>query len=252
MTKRVIALFLVCILAIPILLVPVAATSTTVTVDSSQWDFIKSIQSTLYSLTYDYVKLINSGVSGIYGLVTNIWQNLPGYFDDITDALDSLDTNVSSYTTKLWDKLVDIKYDTNDIINLLKINISDLLTSIDNTCGYIYETLVNNFLEIFQNIEIKIDSLISGGDQKADSEDFKTDVDNANDELDEAGKVIDSATLPTIEDDFDADISDNIESGARYFSLLKRFFSRSGIPGTVLLMSFTLSTVSYVFFGKRG
>lgn len=252
MTKRVIALFLVCILAIPILAVPVAATSTTVTVDSSQWDFIKSIQSTLYSLTYDYVKLINSGVSGIYGLVTNIWHNLPGYFDDITDALDSLDTNVSSYTTKLWNKLVDIKYDTHDIINLLKINISDLLTSIDNTCGYIYETLVNNFLEIFQNIEIKIDSLISGGDQKTDSDDFKTDVDNAKSDLDEAGEVIDSATLPTIEDDFDSDISDNIDNASKYFTLLKRFLRATNYPGIILLMSFTLSTVSYVFFGKRG
>lgn len=246
MTKRVIALFLVCILAIPVLIVPVSATTSGMTdYESGVIGYLSTIYQKLY-----YIEA---------GQVT-----IKGYLKSIDEALDTLDSSVSAYFTSLGESLgnsidnvatqlvfiydllydeifqylVDIYYDCEELVIAVRDSIQYAVISIDNKISSVVE---------------KLDSLVSGGNSNiSDSEDFKSDVNDADNELEEAGKVIDSATLPTISEDFDSDISDNIETANRYFTLIKSIFSGSSLLGTILLMSFTLSTVSYVFFGKRG
>lgn len=265
MTKRVISLFLVCILAIPIFAVPVSASSsTTVTVDTDQWSDVKDLLDSLNDLKTYYLYYIKANVSEIQGYTYRILNSLPIQVTRIVDSLDSLDSSVSGYFTSLGESLgnsiddvatqlvfiydllydeiyqylVDIYYDCEELVIAVRDSIQYAVISIDNKITSVVE---------------KLDSLVSGGNSNiSDSEDFKSDVNDADNELEEAGKVIDSATLPTISEDFDSDISDNIVKANRYFTLIKNLFSGSSLLGTILLMSFTLSTVSYVFFGKRG
>lgn len=246
MTKRLLALVLVCVLAIPILAVPVSATTTEFT------EYESSVVGYLFDI-YDRIKNgVEAAITSVNGNVLQVIRDMKNYYNGIKGKLETLDTNISGYFDSFYDKLYVHFVDRDRLLIQIRENTYDLLTSIDNTVGHIYESIVNSVLTVLQDIEWKMDSLISGGDQKADSDDFKSDVDDAKTELDEAGDVIDSATLPTIEDNFDASINITISNGSNYFSLLKHLFRGDFYVGQILLMSFTLSTVAYVFFGKRG
>lgn len=258
MTKRVIALFLVCILAIPILIVPVSATTSDLT------EYESAALGWLADLYYLIKNNVGAGITSVNGNLLTLIRNIQSYYNGLKSALETLDTNVSGYfdtldanLTSYFDNVVvnigDVVDGLNDIYSLLVSDIYGKISEISTDVGHIYETLVNSFLEIFQNIEYKIDSLISGGSQnQTDSEDFKTDVDDADTKLDEAGDIIDSATLPTIDEDFDNNVGTIITNGSKYLAILKGLFRADMFVGQVLLMSFMLSTVSYVFFGKRG
>lgn len=266
MTKRLLALFLVCILAIPILVVPASATG------YYTGDYDYSIYQYLVRLTDVFVKGMSDTLDSIDGWCDTLWQEIRNQrvWQEVTlgSALDTINNNIIAFNSNvdLW-----IEAQTELLVGWLEVidtnitgfvevffvfwedwtdKIADFKTTVELWFSEVWSTVndfKNNALEYLRQ-------LVNGSpEQEQNANDFGEIADDQFDEFFDNKEVIDDWTRPDYESDFDPSvegITDGMDIG-EYTSALYVFFDISAYLTTILFMAFSFSVISFVVFGKR-
>lgn len=234
MTKRIISLVLVCILAIPILAVPASASQVT----GTQFD-----QFTV----------------GLGNLLNDIEYN-------ILDALGDIETYcyyIYNYLNDwIYTKLADIETAVNNAGEAC----TQMLTRLINTLAYHFENLQTWISEqttallaplnsMKEGIEELVEGLIYGSEVgQSGVGTVESEVNEQTGQYDDAQEVIQEATRPDVED-VDVNITGKFTVDTRYNNVLLTMFANTSNPRTpvfyVYFFALTLSLVSYGIFGKR-
>lgn len=277
MTKRILSLFLVCILAIPIVAVPVSASS----YDDGTWDEV------------DYLR-------GIFQRIVTIGEMLRETFDKWLDwmpairdqlalwesgmhsAFSALGTNISSYLTDLGDHIGDALAAHGNAVVAAVNEVRDKCITIANVIGTNFTNFAQNLLQMWQgfhddmktkwnsyqtaietrlqnlhdevykqfvSIRDKLSELINGnaiGQENANQ--FQEDSQNQQDEI---GEMVDILDEPIIDE---GEFDDFMEEwwGTRMDASYSSFFSAIAnelVLLTPLLASSVFAVIGFLLFG---
>lgn len=267
MTKRLLALFLVCILAIPILVVPASATG----YYTGEYDY--SIYQYLVRLTDVFIKGISDTLDSIDGWCDTLWQEIRNQriWQETTlgSALDTINNNLIAINTNidLW-----ISAQTEEISSWLEAqyNLFDgFVTEVffgfwedwADTIADFKSTVESWFISVltevndFKNNALEyLRQLVNGSpEREQDAEDFSDAVSTESTEFQENMDAIEDWTHPDYEADFDPSV-DEITGGedtTLYTDALGYILGETSIFPVLLFMAFSFSTISFVVFGKR-
>lgn len=269
MTKRLLALFLVCILAIPILIIPASAYEIDgITYDSygsyleqciidslndirvSFSDKLDDISISLENIHDGITLTLEATLEHISGLVNGLWGDVVRIYDWITDtlynALDTINDNIGALGTNIS---LYFKAQTETLSDWLE----NILDSVNGTWNA-FLVWWEDWGERIDSIREKLDTLINGSDDNAQkSEDFENQVSTESTEFQENLDDIQEWTNPDYESDFDPSV-EGITGGTDiglYTDGLGTLFEIQPIFPLFLFMAFSFSAISFVVFGKR-
>lgn len=267
MTKRLLALFLVCILAIPILVVPASATG----YYTGEYDY--SIYQYLVRLTDVFIKGISDTLDSIDGWCDTLWQEIRNQriWQETTlgSALDTINNNLISFNSNvdLW-----IEAQTEAISSWLEAHYnqfdafvtegffafwedwSDKIADFKLSVETWFSSVVSEVADFKSNALEYLRQLVNGSpEREQDAEDFSDAVSTESTEFQENMDAIEDWTHPDYEADFDPSV-DEITGGediSLYTDGLALITSGSMIFPVLLFMAFSFSVISFVVFGKR-
>ena len=252
MTKRILALVLVCILAIPIFAVPASATG----YYTGEYDY--GIYQYLIRLTDVFIKSIDNTLDSIDGWCDTLWQEI---------------RNSSTWMQiTLWSALDTINSNLIALDNNVTLWLEGILTSLIDLFDGIYQHL-DGWVEVFFSwwdafeiwmtdlwTEINtfrldavyyLQSLLFGSPEEEQASDqFEDQASTEVTEFEENMDILDEWTKPDYESDFDPSV-DAITDGeniADYTDMLGAVIAEFT---PVLFMSFAFSLIAFVVFGKR-
>lgn len=260
MTKRLLALFLVCILAIPILAVPASATSNGVT--GTQFDqFTLGLGNLLNSIEENILDAIDTAIGNTYTINENLrlwFEGQGGYLYkiylravDTVAYLDSIDENVLESSIFL-----------NNIQILFERFTGNLQTWITTQTTEITTTFTDVVTALQKRLDSWLGQIVGYLDEiRFGNQNNQSDVDNLGDEIEqqetqfqENMEVVTDVTKPTYEN---IDVSpDGVMPGgfndetSDYFLWLN-ILATDTVIYNIFFMAMMMSLVSFVVFGKR-
>lgn len=256
MTKRLIALFLVCILAIPIFVVPASATSTQeVTLSDADIGFFD-----------DWYSYIDEGIGVCADYLSQLLYQVKSF---VTVTVPAWTAKFNEFVTQEFEQ--GLHDELGEWLGTMGADMRDGLLVIGTACVDIYEYLVN---VIFESIALIEETLIdfaqlvdewfegcydylgliykslNGTDEdKAAADDFQNQIATESTEMQEALDQIQQATIPDYEG-IDTDFENYTADSNRYSAIIKAVFASSSIK-SVFVLAFTFAMLTYIFFGKR-
>lgn len=248
MTKRILALVLVCILAIPILVVPASATTT----DNSE--------AYLERLVEYFTEKANTGTGMTPEWLRDFSSTMGTYFNRlqtaVTEAINDFNTDFDQFVLGLGNLLNSIEANLLERLDSIKTGIVDIYQAITTTLFSFLNEIslrVGNILTEVGSIGDKLNEIINGDEtQQEEADDFQNQIATENTEMEEAVDQIEQATIPDYEG-IDTDFNDILSFGSvqlRFINAIKAIF-QSELLKTVFVLAFTLALLSYCFFGKR-
>lgn len=277
MTKRILALFLVCILAIPILVVPASAATTQDVVDAiydvGDWidDGLTSLWSAVNKLG-DYLDEIDVTVLNIEEylekwnteIFDSFWFRLETFFEafwygwqgdtfSITGIIPTINAGYSTITGQLgliytWcGNFADsVTIWLNDIYD----NMDYWWSEVGENISYWVERTSRGVEDVGQTIANYFEKLLNGdpdyNPQRPDEE-IRDDKDN----VDDAQDILDSVTYPDY-NDIDIDLDSQLPGTSQgYLTDFFGAFFASQYIYIVFFLAFSFALVSFVIFGKR-
>lgn len=277
MTKRIIALVLVCILAIPIMVVPASAT-TLEDIYNNQDYWFNQLGGWLGTMGSDFnywFQTIRNEIVDVYNLMLEQHDSLGEWLGtlgaDILDSLSYESTQISDLHTALKDWF-DYLYITMTTqygymidafqyeFDQFRINLNNHMDYLNNRLNTLFSALHDHITFWFGKLEAwftnqtssivnAIDRLLNADSGAAD--DFQNQTSTDATEFDENMDIIQDVTRPTIED-IELDVDKEIPDGeiTKVGELLGIFLKNQYIY-IVFFVAFTFSLVSYGIFGKR-
>lgn len=261
MTKRIISLFLVCILAIPIVAVPAYATNVSTSDDEAYHNKVLeyfAAWTNTWLNTNDYLGEIAAYCHAFYAKL----DSMLSYFNTWnSDIFENFWAKMAAWLLVFWNGDEDLGVTgILPTINQGFSTVSGVLGTLDSTVNKLLSgiqgqinTLLNAYLGPIRNyvstIPSKIDSLIDviRGDT-SQSDDFKDKTDDITNGMEDMPEV----TYPDFEQ-VDTDISSLLPVSPT--SSIQSFFGLFFDSGTYLYfvwtLVFTFSLMSFVLFGKR-
>lgn len=276
MTKRLISLFLVCILAIPILAVPAYATNVT-TGDSEFQNSVLTYLHDIYYALYDIWHGSTDSVSAIFAYCQLTYKKVLGIFEHIdtwnTDIFENFWAKMAAWLLVFWNGDEDLGVTgILPTINQGFSTVSGVLGTLDATVSKFQSTVVgwfqrweqyymvqitsnvasirSTFLTFVDSITERFDELLSyfRVDSKP-SEDFKDKTDDITNGMETMPEV----TYPDFEE-IDTDFTgiytgNSIQILADFFC--QYFSGNSTYLYYLMTLVFTFALMSFVLFGKR-
>lgn len=269
MTKRLLALVLVCILAIPIFAVPASATMVNgdygnFESHSDYWEWDNHIN--IYNITNLLGILIDDVMTDLIGAVEDVsyWVQentnrvMIAFTDYVLEPLGAINSNIVAFASNV--KLY-FEAQTAEVSSWLEAQFnlfdgfvdevffpfwedwsSTVENYLTNNVGWLYEIAVNTKL------------LLNGSyNQNQEAEDFENQVSTESTEFQENMEAIDEWTHPDYESEFDPSVNEITggEDIGEYTYILGEIFNSTYLPPTLLFMAFSFSAISFVVFGKR-
>lgn len=241
MTKRILSLFLVCILAIPIMILPTYA---------SGWDAGDSATLEEIEADTDYIPIM-----------WDVWQ-------DFFDSWDGMFANIEYYTSHIkadlrlfyeeWDEwedelLAHITTSFNDFHTNLTIIWSTVHNDLLDKLGLWFDSVSSKFDNVITALQNGFNSLILGSDEQKDlSDQFGDDINKQETIVDEYEDILNTA--PTIAiDDIDGmlggfDIQASLSPD--YLEFIKTVMDIE-IFWFLFMLIIPIATVGLILFGKR-
>ena len=256
MTKRLLALLLMCILAIPILAVSASATTVVEDVYSEEiYNNILGISDDVYSIE-EYMRFI---YNRYFELTLSGWtQNVNSWYNTVVERLNSIYLTLNGIDAVIKEECGKIVLKIGDFITSVGNHFDSLKSRISSEFEYLTDNLATWFDKQTSAIVSAIDSVIHGNAEKQpDVDDLGDEVDQQETQFQENMDVIQEATRPNYENldlSIDAIIDPYGYMGGydyEYGYALGRMVNNSLTIYTILFMSVMLSLVSFVIFGKR-
>lgn len=241
MTKRIIALFLVCILAVPLIALPASATG-------AYDEDILDVNTEIWQILDNW----NRNLGGVGSTLSVMWQILEQLDIMVEEKLSEISSNITLYLDDVEDYLASIWTDIQDLTSSIPSWISAQTSAINDKLSTLQDNVVGTIADFINMVESKFDALLDGtSEDQTSADDLNQSQDDALTDYDDAMTDIQEATRPVIED-IDLDLSGYIPSAGvgTYGAVFKVLFSNSYIYA-VFFCALTLSLVSYGIFGKR-
>lgn len=241
MTKRILALVLVCILAIPIMAVPASASQVTGT-------------------QFDQFAL------GLGNLLNEIEGNILYYLEElcylIVDVIDAISIDIYNAIYELWDYLVQIDSTLDYYMQRLWATLSSLAADIGSYIQSQTTTIVNKITHAVATICQPLNQLVEYVRQLwSGNQGLKPDIDAVGDEIADDEEeyqdnmdIVQDATRPVFDDvyiGYEGLVGGSGVEATIYGEMLALLFEQGGYFYQILFVAFTLSMVSFVVFGKR-
>lgn len=266
MTKRIIALFLVCILAVPLLALPASATGA---YDEGIYDGVYATWETLHEFYFSFVDWQTTVTDWFGSFSTDleaaiaqleivdkslgkIKSLLDLNFPDIVDYLAS----IATYVQDLYLDLDGWITEQTDLINSqlveLQTNVVTVISDLINLVEVKFTSLQSWISDQTEAITGKLDNIFTGTeDDQAIVDSDKTYQDEVLKDYSDSMAEITDATRPVIED-IELDVSGKIpENGVLSYAQVLYPLLRNTYIYAVFFCAFTFAMVSYGIFGKR-
>lgn len=250
MTKRLIVLVLVCILAIPIFAVPTSA----VTVDGITYDSYGTyLEQVTFNVLEDVYNLLIAMDENIDGWFDTIWQEIRNsrvwQESTLFNALDTINSNLVAFNSNvdLW-----IEAQTEVIVDIWEASYDQFDAFVDEVFFGFWEDWSTTINDFKANTLEYLRQLVNGSiEREAEANEFAEQTATEATEFDENMEIIDEWTEPDYETGFDPSV-DNITGGEDigvYTAVLGALFDDPMIT-PILFMAFSFSLISFVVFGK--